>query len=136
MQEESVVYGCIKDAVYEQDVAARVQVNRSALETLPAAEDWPLLCREMFATTRHATDIDLHTEVVHFGASYNGIEYEWQLWLEQFEGLLQKMYWVSVSVQLETEMSGTHSFTWYTTDEFHQPGSSDIQLRCEWLHDP
>lgn len=136
MQEESVVYGCIKDTVYEQDVAARVQVNRSALESLPAAEDWPLLCREMFATTRHATDIDLHTEVVHFGASYNGIEYEWQLWLEQFEGLLQKMYWVSVSVQLETEMSGTHSFTWYTTDEFHQPGSSDIQLRCEWLHDP
>jgi len=135
MQEESVVYGCIKDSVYAQDVAARMEVNRTALEALPSIEHWPLLSREMFATTQHATDINLHTEIVHFGASYHGIEYEWHLWLQQFEALLRKMYWVSVSVQLETEMSGTHSFTWHTSGEYHEPGSSDIQLRCEWIHD-
>ena len=92
MQGESVVYGCIKDSIYEQNVAYRSQANRAALQALPAAEDWPLLSREMFAATDHVTDIDVHTEIVHFGASYNGIEYEWQMWLEQFEALLSKMY--------------------------------------------
>ncbi len=135
MQEESVVYGCIKDSIYEQNVSHRLEANRSALLDLPSAEDWPLLSREMFAATAHATDIDIHTEVVHFGASYRGIEYEWQMWMEQFEALLRKMYWVTVTVHLETEMSGIHSFVWETSDEYHQPGSSDIQLRCEWVHD-
>ena len=135
MQEESVVYGCIKDSIYEQNVSHRLAANREALAALPSAEDWPLLSREMFAATDHATDIEIHTEIVHFGASYRGIEYEWQLWMEQFEALLRKMYWVSVTVHLETEMSGVHSFVWETSDEYHQPGQSDIQLRCEWVHD-
>ena len=135
MQEESVVYGCIKDSIYEQNVAHRLEVNRAAVQGLPLAEDWPLLSREMFAATVHASDINIHTEIVHFGASYCGIEYEWPVWMEQFEALLRKMYWVSVTVHLETEMSGVHSFIWETSDEYHKPGSSDIQLRCEWVHD-
>ena len=135
MQAESVVYGCIKDSVYEQEVTHRAKANRDALLELPSADSWPLLSREMFAATDHATDIDIHTEVVHFGASYRGIEYEWQVWIEQFEALLRKMYWVTVTVHLETEMSGTHSFVWETNHAYHEPGRSDMKLRCEWLHD-
>ncbi len=135
MQEESVVYGCIKDTVHEQNVSHRIQTNRDALLALPAAESWPLLSREMFAATAHAADIAVHTEVVHFGASYLGIEYEWGVWMEQFEALLSRMYWVTATVHLETEGSGTHSFIWETTDEYHEPGNSDIRLRCEWVHE-
>lgn len=135
MQEESVVYGCIKDTIYEQSVSHRIHTNRQALLTLPAAEDWPLLSREMFSATDHAADVDIHTEVVHFGASYQGIEYEWQLWMAQFENLLRKMYWVSATVHLETEISGNHSFVWVARDEYHEPGNDDIQVRCEWVHE-
>ena len=135
MQSESVVYGCIKDSVYSSDVSHRAQVNREALLSLPPVETRPLLSREMFAATDQNIDATLQTEVVHFGASYFGIEYEWQVWIEQFEALLRKMYWVTVTAHLETEMSGVHSFVWETSHEYHEPGDSDIQLRCEWLHD-
>ncbi len=135
MQEESVVYGCIKDSVYRPDGIDRIMVNREAMASLPSADSWPLLCREMFTSSSQlAGDISQHTEIVHFGAPYQGIEYEWQLWIEQFEALLHKMYWVSAYVHLETEMSGVHSFIWESINaEYHSPGSDDIQLRCEWV---
>ena len=66
MQEESVVYGCIKDVVYRPDGVDRIEVNRNAMATLPSAESWPLLSREMFTSSSQlAGDIDQHTEIVH-----------------------------------------------------------------------
>ena len=80
MQEESVVYGCIKDAVYRSEGVDRIKANREAIAALPSAESWPLLSREMFTSSSQlAGDISQHTEIVHFGAPYQGIEYEWQL---------------------------------------------------------
>lgn len=104
--------------------------------SLPPAESWPVLAREMFSPPQQtASDITFHTEVTHFGASYQGIEYEWQLWTRQFEELLKKMYWVSASVHLETEDNGVHSFLWETDGDYHVPGSSAINIRCEWTHE-
>lgn len=137
MQEESVVYGCIKDTIYHHDSLQRISTNRAAMVSLPSADSWPLLSREMFASSSKLSgDINNHTEIVHFGAPYQGIEYEWQMWLEQFESLLHKMYWVSAYVHLETEMSGIHSFVWESINsEYHSPGSGDVHLRCEWVKD-
>ena len=138
MNQESVVYGCIKDTA-DGGMDERRQVNKDALEALPAAEFWPVISREMFSMSHSLADnvdeIALHTQVTHFGASYNGIEYEWQHWLEQFEALLRQMYWVSATVHLETEISGTHSFVWHTDTGEHKPGAEDIKIRCEWIHD-
>lgn len=132
---ESVVYGCIKDVTYD-DVAEHRQVNRQAMLDLPAAETWSLVNREMFSIPDAvAVDASLHTEVVHFGASYQAVEHEWKYWLEQFEQLLRKMYWVSATVHLETEMSGVHAFVFETQGEAHEPDGSDIQIRCEWVKD-
>lgn len=134
-QSESVVYGCIKDVAYE-DVAEHRQTNRKAMQALPSVECWSLVNREMFSLPeQQAQDVSLHTEVVHFGASYHGVEHEWKYWLAQFEGLLRKMYWTSATVHLETEMSGTHSFVFETNGECHVPSRSDIQIRCEWVKD-
>ncbi len=137
MQGESVVYGCIKDTVFRPDGIDRIKVNRHAMASLPSAESWSLLSREMFTSSSQlASDIHQHTEIVHFGAPYLGIEYEWQMWLEQFEALLRKMYWVSAYVHLETELSGVHSFVWECVDaDYHIPGSGDMHLRCEWVKD-
>ncbi len=132
---ESIVYGCIKDGAYD-NVAERRRTNREAMLSLPSAESWPILAREMFSVPQQtASDITFHTEVMHFGASYQGIEYEWQQWLDQFESLLRKMYWVSASVHLETEDNGTHSFVWETDGEYHVPGSDAINIRCEWTRE-
>lgn len=135
IRSESVVYGCIKNIAVDEVVYHR-RHNRDAMDQLPSAESWSLVNREMFSVPeQQATDVSLMTEVMHFGASYQGVEHEWNYWLEQFESLLRKMYWVSATVHLETEMSGLHSFVFATDGEGHKPDQSDIQIRCEWVKD-
>ena len=133
VRSESVVYGCIKN-ITSEELSQQRRSNRDAMQALPSAETWSLVNREMFSLTEPgAADLSLATEVVHFGASYSGVEHEWNYWLEQFESLLRNMYWVSATVHLETEMSGLHSFVFATDGLCHEPQRSDIQIRCEWV---
>ncbi|MDO3382481.1 hypothetical protein [Gilvimarinus algae] len=136
MEAESIVYGCIKDSIIGPGQSERIQINRDAMLTLPRAEEWPFLCQEMFAIpdpTRISGSYQ--TDVMHFGASYKAVEYEWNQWIEQFENLLSKMYWVSATVHLETELCGTHTFTWECNRNFHVPGSGDMYVQCQWSHE-
>lgn len=136
MDQESIVYGCIKDAAVPGDESSRRRANRLAMLGLPTADGWPFLCQEMFSLPSQEIDhANYQTEVMHFGASYKAVEYEWEQWLEQFEELLSRMYWVSATVHLETELSGKHTFTWESRGNFHMPGSGDMQVRCEWSHE-
>ena len=133
MDQESIVYGCIKDVSDVDSDVARRKTNRNALITLPQADEWPYLSREMFSLPKVEFVNDFYqTEVIHFGSSYRAIEYEWDAWMQKFEELLSKMYWVSAIVHLETELSGVHTFTWESKDNGHKPGSSVMNVRCEW----
>jgi hypothetical protein len=136
MSQESVVYGCIKDMLVsdnQEESQHHRQKNRDAMMSLPSIEDWPLLSREMFSLPVQVTEIDdVHTDVIHFGTSYKGVEYEWQQWLDKFENMLKGMYWVSATVHLETELNGLHTFTWEADGSFHEPDQGDMAIRCEW----
>jgi hypothetical protein len=134
MDQESVVYGCIKDINVDpvsQEGVTRQRTNFSAMTTLPTKDDFPIISRDMFALT-HNNETTGSTEVMHFGACYKSIEYEWERWLAEFENLLRQMYWVSATVHLETELSGTHTFTWESQRMYHEPFSGDMAVRCEW----
>lgn len=139
MTHESVVYGCIRDQVFTRDAAIvhrRRQANRDVLSSLPSAGEWPLIAREMFALPPVGVIIDgPHTDVIAFGSAYRGIEYEWERWIESFEAVLARMYWVSASVHLETELSGVHSFTWDADGLCHEPGTAPLAVRCEWTRE-
>jgi hypothetical protein len=136
MDQESIVYGCIKDASFFELDSTRRKINRQAMLNLPKADGWPFLCQEMFAIPRVEVDqANYQTEVMHFGASYKAVEYEWEQWIHKFEELLSGMYWVSATVHLETELSGTHTFVWDSKGDAHMPGSGDMQVRCEWSHE-
>lgn len=135
MNNESIVYGCIKHLPFGDVEARRAScfANRRAIHLLPAADDWPFLCREMFAVP--GDDLmggTFETQVIHFGMSYRGVEYEWKSWVEKFESLLRRMYWVSAVVHLETELSGIHTFVWESAELCHEPGTESLRVRCEW----
>lgn len=133
LDQESIVYGCIKDLASYHDQAERRLANRRAMLTLPSGEEWPFLTQEMFSIPqRESSRTQYQTEVMHFGASYKAVEYEWDQWIATFEALLRKMYWVSATVHLETELSGTHTFSWTSLSDSHVPGVRDISLQCEW----
>lgn len=133
MDQESIVYGCIKDSAALNEEVERRRNNRRALLDLPRADDWPFLSQEMFSIP----SLDLssgryQTDVVHFGASYKAVEYEWEQWIAAFEDLLKQMYWVSATVHLETELSGTHTFVWNAHSDSHIPGTGNMKIHCEW----
>ena len=111
MESESIVYGCIRDwpsADLEQCRQRRAN-NLAAVQALQG-EAWPFIGREMFSFCRDE-DLGLYqTQVIHFGASYRAVEYEWALWVQRFEALLKQLYWTSAVVHLETELNGTHTF--------------------------
>ncbi|MBU2985557.1 hypothetical protein KO528_09360 [Saccharophagus degradans] len=133
MDQESIVYGCIKDVTSLYSEAERRHANRKALLMLPTSDEWPYLSQEMFSIPQLEPGPDNYqTEVVHFGASYKAIEYEWKNWVEKFELLLSNMYWVSAVVHLETELSGVHTFTWLCEDDCHIPGMDASKIHCEW----
>ncbi len=138
MDQESIVYGIIKDIAMapETDAQQRRMANSASLLDLPQSFDAtsPFLCGDMF--TLPGLDVfsgSYHTQVIHFGASYRAVEYEWELWMQKFEELLKQMYWVSATVHLETELSGKHTFNWEPTNVgCHVPNSGDLRVKCEW----
>jgi len=136
LDQESVVYGCIKDTVYSShgdEVQQHRDNNRKVLLSLPSVEDWPLLSREMFSMpVEFYNHSSMQTDVLHFGSSYKSVEYEWEQWLQRFEAILKEMYWVSATVHLETELNGRHTFIWEAEENYHEPNSKSLSVRCEW----
>jgi hypothetical protein len=135
--QESIVYGLIRDipAGGELEAYRRRRTNWSAIQELPSSldDDWPFLSREMFSMP--GPDVysgTYHTQLIHFAASYNSIEYEWERWISRFEAMLRSMYWSSATVHLETELSGKHTFSWESSGTGHNPNDSELKMVCEW----
>jgi hypothetical protein len=138
LETESIVYGCIKHLPFGSLAERKASCvhNRRVLDQLPQADGWPFLCREMFAVP--GADLmggTYQTQVIHFGMSYQSVEYEWEHWLAKFESLLKQMYWVNAVVHLETEFAGHHTFIWDSADTYHAPSDRPLRVRCEWAKD-
>ncbi|MDH1622634.1 hypothetical protein N5F07_15825 [Pseudomonas chengduensis] len=134
MESESIVYGCIRDWPSDDPEQRRLrrETNHGVLAELPAGELWPFLGREMFSFCDLPGAGLYQTQVIHFGASYGAIEYEWNLWIEAFEALLKRLYWACAVVHLETELNGMHTFRWESDSGFHSPQEGGLRVRCAW----
>ncbi|WP_447590545.1 hypothetical protein [Aquipseudomonas campi] len=134
MEPESIVYGCIRDwpSGEREQRQQRRENNRRALEQLPQGDAWPFLGREMFSFCANEDAGLYQTQVIHFGASYRAVEYEWALWVQAFEALLKRLYWASAVVHLETELNGLHTFRWESENGYHSPQEHELRMRCVW----
>lgn len=134
MESESIVYGSIRDWPSDSPSESRLRrlLNQQVLEALPAGDAWPFLGREMFSCCQRPGSGLYQTQVIHFGASYQTIEYEWKLWVAEFEALLKRLYWASAVVHLETELNGTHTFRWESDSGMHSPHDGGLRVRCAW----
>ena len=134
MESESIVYGCIRDWPSDDPELRRLrrETNHGVLAELPAGDLWPFLGREMFSFCEQPGAGLYQTQVIHFGASYGAVEYEWNLWIEAFEALLKRLYWASAVVHLETELNGMHTFRWESDSGFHSPQEGALRVRCAW----
>ena len=134
MESESIVYGCIRDWPSDNpdQRILRRETNHRILASLPGGEAWPFLGREMFSFCDLPGAGLYLTQVIHFGASYQTVEYEWKLWVQEFEALLKQLYWASAVVHLETALNGSHIFRWESESGFHSPREGELRVRCAW----
>lgn len=134
LEQESIVYGVIRDVASEGgDFLQRSRrVNSEAILSLGDFDDFPHLTTSMFAIPVEELEQGTYqTQVIHFAASYQAVEYYWEQWLAKFEALLKRMYWVTATVHLETRLSGNHTFQWDSPGAFHAP-SEELSLQCAW----
>ena len=134
MEPESIVYGCIRDWPSDNpdERSSRRTSNSRELKSLPSGDAWPFLGRAMFSSCEAFGEGLYQTQVIHFGASYRAVEYEWSLWIKEFEALLKRLYWCSAVVHLETELTGIHTFRWESDQGFHSPQEDGLRVRCAW----
>jgi hypothetical protein len=153
VDQESIVYGRIKSAslLSLKEIQEQIYTNKKAISLLSdsdhllsevftensvVGEQYELLTQDIFSFSRLQMNGDnASVHIIHFAMSYNGIEYEWSEWMSKFENLLRSMYWQSVVVHLETELSGLHTFKWESVNASHIPGKDDFNVRCEWDHE-
>jgi hypothetical protein len=137
MDQETLVYGVIRD-VASNDTRFLLNsrlVNCDAILSLTDLDSFPYLTTSMFSIpTEESEQGTYQTQVIHFAASYQAVEYHWEAWIDKFEQSLKQMFWVSATVHLETELSGNHIFQWDSPGAYHAP-SEDLSVHCEWEHE-
>jgi len=119
MGQESFVYGGIVGARWNVANPHRLQqLNQQIVATLPTTDDWPFLTRQMF-TLPGADPADglYRSQLIHFGATFKEIEWEWDLWLAKFEHLLGQLFWEEVYLHLRTEATvGDYDYLYKALD--------------------
>ncbi len=134
MSVQSLLHGYIKEAwpgvSAGGDPAQRARLNEVAdgicrhndtvLGALPDRDEWPPICRPMFAWPTLDDPmigmIAFRARLFHFAACQNQLDRYLSEWLEKFEGLLRRLYWEDAFVRVETGYIGTHEFRWRPAD--------------------
>jgi len=52
------------------------------------------------------------SRIIHFGANFKSIGYEWIACKTKFEQLLMRLWWLSATVHFEPEYCGIQPFEW------------------------
>ena len=128
MSEASITIGRILSYSEEEHLH-----NLNVINNLPSQDGGnATLTREMFCQNNIKGKM---SRVVGFARSYKNIESRWKDWIDEFEKLLRNLKWKSAIVILETEMFGTHQYTWMS--KYHQNGKKvenqyDLTEKNDW----
>ena len=112
MGQVSVVYGVILGLEWKiADRGYLQRLNQTAIEQLPKTDDWPFLTRSLFSIAGDTPETGHYRrQCIHFGASFKGLEWEWDRWLVKFESLLSQLFWDEVLLHLYTEAVGHYDY--------------------------
>ncbi len=136
LDDQSLVYGVIMDDP-SADLNYLHKARKRNIEVLASLQysNYPWLKPEMFQAQGGFGFNGLHQpQLIQFAMSSPGLEFVWQGFMRHFEQLLADLYWTSVRLQLETELSGRHQFFWHPETSRHCPGQA-MSLHCQWQYE-
>ena len=118
MAYDTIIYGCI-DCVCtpgRDDWRLLWTLNNAVIADLPHQTGRSLLSRNLFSVEEGSHRI----QVIHFGAAFKNFAPNWHGWLEEFEGLLRRLYWNTARVQLEGAELGQIVCRWTVKNDSWQ----------------
>ncbi|MEO1449752.1 MAG: hypothetical protein AAFV07_09480 [Bacteroidota bacterium] len=92
--------------------------NHSVINSLPMADKWPPLSREMFALTHNSVhdvprvNLEYDGRIIHFAANLKSVEHELDEWIIKYEDLLDKLIWFESKVHFQTEYTSLQTLQW------------------------
>ncbi len=132
MGHQVVIYGMIEGPAAGDRSRALKEHNETAIERLPAEDEWPWLTRSMFALPGGWPQGTYREQIIHFGLSMKDdpplcprSEYDpakgWPRtdrqcvygWIDKFEHLLRQLFWFGASVHITTDFEPDRVF-YYT----------------------
>lgn len=152
MGHQVVIYGAIHSMLSRDRQA--YQHNHSVLDRLPITDEWPWLTRSMFSAASEYPVGVYEQEIIHFGLTMKddpatrdpgpltsppilGWRYDGRHcvneWVLKFEELLRNLYWLSVSLHIDTDFEPHSVVSYLPTDEAFE-GMLANPRRCpaEW----
>lgn len=98
MSDPNILTGYIEEALpkYQSDNAFFHRANDAVLDALPAEDEWPPVCRSLFSATGEDWLHGSHRgqRLIHFAGRFNYFGDELGPWLDKFESLLRRLYWL------------------------------------------
>lgn len=123
MSYETVIYGYIEGSTFKTDQYRLLQRrNIEILKRLPLEfDEYPGISREMFSwPPQKPLRGGWRAQVIHYGGSFKNIDIDYSeisIWIEKFERLLEKLYWISAIAHFHTELLGVLTFDYRVADE-------------------
>lgn len=114
MSEQGMIFGCIfaHGSIGSEKSLEFYQYNKKVIETLPERIDWQtntLVSKDMFTVPMPNENEFYRIQMIHFGASFNHLDYHWETWLSQFEALLKRLFWSETYLYIQAEMFLSHT---------------------------
>jgi hypothetical protein len=131
MASDSILYGSIDCFCTpgREDWRLLWRLNSAAIASLCEQSGKSLLSRNLFSVEEGSGRI----QVIHFGAAFKNFASNWHEWLDEFEGLLRRLYWNTARVHLEDEELGLVACRWTLKNESWQLALQQPPvLRVEW----
>jgi len=115
----TTIYGYIEEMdFWVNPIRARIRRhNHQIIRSLPVADNWPPVSKEMFAVCsnyKHSPgpNFEYSARIIHFGANLKSVEHEWEEWKTKFEALLLQLFFTDAVVHFKPEYAGIQTNTW------------------------
>lgn len=115
----TTIYGYIEEMDFWKDpIRSKVRKhNFEIIDSLPKADEWPPLSKEMFAIANNfrnhpGPNVEYSGRIIHFGANLKSVEREWNEWKIKFENLLTNLFFIEARAHFKTEYSSLETSSW------------------------
>jgi len=107
-----LIYGYIESIGLRREDEAVESHNADVLASLPAYGSY--ICKEMFTQLPRRRPITYYAQLIHFATEPKELWCMDSAWIEQFEGLLQRLWWSKAEL---IETSSGQRFQWCAARE-------------------